>query len=543
MSNGWLFLPPTRPRSPEVGARSPRIARTGRSWEVGALLTLAGCWGLGERGSGPALRGSSDTANAPTGGAVLLGSSSRLPLVLAEDAPPARVGALFDGAALPRVTPSDSWKALCARRTEDPASVRLCAAPQPRSLTELTEILGLGFHAAVGNGELGNPAFALLSHSTSLTGHLVSPLNPRVFLFSAPHTEGPIGEPGVRDPDMIALAYARGEPLVEVVSRDRRTGELVFLLLRVELTCETELATSAATDGCDSWDLFGPEVETGWRAVSAFADADLENTIFDCNVCHREGGPGTEKRLLMMQQRPPWTHFFRDKEAGALLLDRYFTAHPREERYGTVPGTLVRWSEPALLEGLVEHEGFVAQPTELPTRDLARAEMRRADPHAVTRYAELQVRALSGGLPPVPDARAFFFDPVRADRLAKDYRARAKDPSAPFFEPAELHDGRALVATLRRGAPDASGDELLLAACSRCHNDRLDPSLSRARFDVTALDAMSDAELGLAIERLAADPTATLAMPPPRYFVPTADERAKMRAALVARMDSKPQEP
>jgi cytochrome c553 len=487
-----------------------------------AFSALGGCLGLAERGSGSAPRVSWDTPTVTSAA----DSPALEPPRGVTRAEPAQVGALFDGGALPPLAGEDSWEALCARGQEDPASLRLCAAPRPRSLAELTETLGLGFHAAVGNGELGNPAFALLSHSTSLTGHLVSPLNPRVFLFSAPHTEGPIAGPGVRDPDMIALATSRGEPLVEVVSRDRRTGELVFLLLRFELACEA--TPSPGETPCDAWDLFGAGVEEGWRSVSIFSDADLENTVFDCNVCHREGGPRTEKRLLMMQQRPPWTHFFRDKEAGALLLDRYFTAHPREERYGTIP------------EGLVEHEGFLVQPAELPTRDLARAEMRRSDPHEVRRYRELQALARAGDLPPIPDARAVFFDTVRADRLAKDYRARAKDPRAPVLEPAELHDARALVATRRRGAPDASGDELLLAACARCHNDRLDPNLSRARFDATALDAMPDAELALAVERLAEEPTSALVMPPPRFFVPTAEERVKMRDALLARMNRRP---
>jgi hypothetical protein len=54
---------------------------------------------------------------------------------------------------------------------------------------------------------------------------------------------------------------------------------------------------------------------------------------------------------------------------------------------------------------------------------------------------------------------------------------------------------------------------LSVQACEACHNALLDPSLSRARFDID-VTRMSRAELDLAIERLSLPEDDPLAMPP-----------------------------
>jgi hypothetical protein len=61
--------------------------------------------------------------------------------------------------------------------------------------------------------------------------------------------------------------------------------------------------------------------------------------------------------------------------------------------------------------------------------------------------------------------------------------------------------------------PDASPADALIQACASCHNDVLDQSLSRARFniDVSRLDR---AALDLAVERIELAPGAVGAMPP-----------------------------
>jgi cytochrome c553 len=61
--------------------------------------------------------------------------------------------------------------------------------------------------------------------------------------------------------------------------------------------------------------------------------------------------------------------------------------------------------------------------------------------------------------------------------------------------------------------PNAAPVQALITACCQCHNDVLDQSLSRARFNV-ALSRMSRDELELAIERIQRMPNELGVMPP-----------------------------
>jgi mono/diheme cytochrome c family protein len=431
-----------------------------------------------------------------------------------------------DQAALPAGSSEQTRSALCQRGYDDPVSQALCAAAPPQSFAELLQLLGLDFRALVGNGELGNPAFALLSHSTSLSGQLVSPINPRVFLFRAPASEGPIQGPARPADELVVLAFSRGEPFVELATRDRTTRALRFLLLRFFPRCEQ-------LGACNSWELFGPSVESDWSSVSLYADDDLENTVFDCNVCHRDGGPNAEKRLLMIQKTAPWTHFFRDKEAGKGLLDSYFEAHPASETYGGIPGRLIRWSEPALMQGLVEHEGGLVQPAELPTVALARMEMASKQPAAVPAFESLQQRALHGDLFPLPHPTAVFTDPRRQAEVASAYKAlMGGDRARTLPDLSELHSESALRSTQRRPSANASGEQILIEACARCHNARLDQTVSRANFDPSRLGELSSTQLEAIEERLLLPPSSPLSMPPRRFAQLGADEVQLVRDAL-----------
>ena len=68
-----------------------------------------------------------------------------------------------------------------------------------------------------------------------------------------------------------------------------------------------------------------------------------------------------------------------------------------------------------------------------------------------------------------------------------------------------------------------------MQACGSCHNDVLDQTLTRARFNI-ALHRMSRAQLDRAIERIERAPAAAGVMPPPeaRQLDPAA------RMALIA---------
>jgi hypothetical protein len=62
--------------------------------------------------------------------------------------------------------------------------------------------------------------------------------------------------------------------------------------------------------------------------------------------------------------------------------------------------------------------------------------------------------------------------------------------------------------------PEATPVEALIQACGACHNDVLDQSISRARFNID-VSRMDDSELELAIERVQRAPHEAGVMPPP----------------------------
>jgi hypothetical protein len=90
----------------------------------------------------------------------------------------------------------------------------------------------------------------------------------------------------------------------------------------------------------------------------------------------------------------------------------------------------------------------------------------------------------------------------------------------------------ALPAMSIRPKPGLDGRGILVHMCSQCHNSRLDQTLSRARFNVMTLDAMSREERDTAITRLQLADDDPLKMPPPRFRVLSPDELALVIAEL-----------
>jgi hypothetical protein len=87
-------------------------------------------------------------------------------------------------------TGADQLAVLCKRGNQDKVSKAVCApGAKFTSLQQFQQLIGLSFpktDAAALNGDGGNAAFALLSHSTSLVTRTVSAANPRAFVMSAP---------------------------------------------------------------------------------------------------------------------------------------------------------------------------------------------------------------------------------------------------------------------------------------------------------------------------------------------------------------------
>jgi hypothetical protein len=80
----------------------------------------------------------------------------------------------------------------------------------------------------------------------------------------------------------------------------------------------------------------------------------------------------------------------------------------------------------------------------------------------------------------------------------------------------------------------ATGREILVQMCAQCHNPKLDQSLSRAKFDVTKLDTMSQADKQLAIARMRL-PRSEIGHMPPAFMRSIPPEQLDLAVAELSR--------
>lgn len=442
---------------------------------------------------------------------------------------------------------------LCQRGHADRLAQIFCADPPPviESLADLQRAIGLAYQKpglperdnVTGNGREGNPAFVFLGHTTSLTARLTSPINPRAIVFTPPaHTARSANlapHQFVRDPHFVAMAFTRGEQIVELVDRDPKTGDLRFFVLRFEQACNDRPA------GCASHELFGPGVERDWTRVTVYDDGDLENTPADCNVCHQLNGHGTPRTLLMQAIQTPWTHFFRrNRDGGRWNLHLYQGAHDADESYGGIPGSEIAYSDPALLEGLVENEGFMKQPITLHAEAIIQEIADKGLEDQPVRSLAWQLefkRALRGESPGVAYPVVDLFDADRLRRASKAYRAvlagRAPPAKAPYL--GDLHRDEVLFRVGLAAKPEASAREILAGVCRRCHNRTRNPHLTRARFDVDAIDRLSVPVLRRAYARLTLPIDSPQRMPPARFGRLSDAEIARVQAELARLIEAR----
>ncbi len=67
-----------------------------------------------------------------------------------------------------------------------------------------------------------------------------------------------------------------------------------------------------------------------------------------------------------------------------------------------------------------------------------------------------------------------------------------------------------------RPKPGLDGRGILTQMCGQCHNAKIDPALSKARFDVSKLDSLEPSIKKMAIARMQLDPKDVRHMPPAR---------------------------
>jgi len=411
----------------------------------------------------------------------------------------------------------------CERPAAGQDQVRdlFCASKRPeiRSLQELQVALSL-VPATASTDSTNYPL--LLGHSTALFGHFVSPLNPRAIVLGAD----------------VAIAFQRGTQHVELISGTQDLSQAHFYLLSFEQACASQ------PGGCVPGDLYTPRVERDWTSVAIHDDEQLKNTPADCRQCHQRGTD--TPRLLMREIGRPWTHFFDAPPAqvspqpgvrGSDLLQDYLLAKG-DEQYAGIAGSTYQPSFAFILE----QQAGIAQPLVFDAPTIERERYPRqsdrsfpASPLPSPTWNEAYEAFKRGEQLALPYVEPRVSDPAKSAQLTAAYQrfrkgelaAEALPDMADIF-PDDRHT-RALIGL--QTEPDATPAEALIQACGGCHNDQLDQTLSRARFNID-LSRMSRAQLDLAIARIELPQTAVGAMPPSQFRQLDPDVRTRLLAFL-----------
>jgi hypothetical protein len=414
----------------------------------------------------------------------------------------------------------DQLQSLCGRHKEDRVSDLFCKGDPPE-ITSLMELLSaLGIYSLTGNGNsaYAGEGFALTGHSTSLSTRSVSSINPRFIYMNAPTDN----DPG----KFITFSFTRGEQFAEFVVRNRTTSELTFYLASFKQECND------SDQGCTPGDLLTPAVESDWRSLDMYVEDDLFNTPLDCMVCHQTEGPGTTKILRMQEFEPPWNHWLYNlTDGGHSLIDDYRAAKGDEAFVG-IAGDGVLQSNPGLLSSSLYFQGSGTQPNVFVSAQIEREVRESAAalggnqptdnsvPGESPTWNAIYERAKRGEAISVPyhDVKVTDRDKLEMMTQAyKDFReGRLAKEELPDIRDVYPDDPMLLANMGFTTEPGVEGRDLLVQACSQCHNDRLDQTLSRARFNVS-LKGISQDERDLAASRIMLAPDDPSVMPPARF--------------------------
>src|SRR5262249_57935922 len=84
------------------------------------------------------------------------------------------------------VLPPSDLNTVCTTN-HDPVAAALCKNPTITSVTDLQKVIGLPFLPGLTvSAHSGNPGYAVLTHSTSLSTRYVTAANPRAVFFKSP---------------------------------------------------------------------------------------------------------------------------------------------------------------------------------------------------------------------------------------------------------------------------------------------------------------------------------------------------------------------
>ncbi len=398
--------------------------------------------------------------------------------------------------------------------------------PTPHGLADLLTQLGIGFTDRNGaNGEGGNPAFAILAHSSALTARKVTTLTPTAFVFTPPPADGsaPTGQ-------YAFLAFDPGEQFVETAVLDPTVNTVNFYVIFFDQAC------NSAPSGCTNADLLTQNLITGWSNVRVFEmTTSLGNTILDCHVCHQPNN-SANPFLRMQEIEAPFTHWMSaSTEGGRALLADFHAAYGTTQDYGPIPAAMIDKSDPSKLAAFVKQAGFV-QPNEFQSAAIE-AQVASAAPGQPTvnvpsgwsaTWQGLYDQAAAGDFIATPYHDVKVTDPFKLASATAAYKAWVGGTTStlPDLRDVFLDEGlRDMGFAPKLGL---NGRELLQQMCQQCHNSNLDMTISREKFLVDQLDQMSRVEKDVAITRLGLDPSTRLRMPPPLYRTLTDYEREQL---------------
>ncbi len=353
---------------------------------------------------------------------------------------------------------------------------------------------------------------AFMGHSTSLAARVVSPINPRVIV--------DIADPA-HTADRSFYAFQRGEQRVEMAAWSRTGSRLDFYLLEFTQAC------NSAPGGCSPGDLYTPAIETNWTGVVLQDDEDIKNTPLDCRQCHQRGREAPV--LLMRELQSPWVHFFEGPpsaaaylpllaQSGGMALELAYEGAKGDEPYANFVVQAIQSSSGSGLQAAVDAD----QPLVFDSLNIMAERFPYSAPagsppqRSKTWDREYETFKLGEHL-----ALPYFApDPTDPDKLAAlttaygSYRAGALT-AAELPDLADIFpdDPQVRAEIGLQTEPHASPAEALVQACCPCHNDVLDQTISRARFNV-ALSGLDAAELGAAVDRLGRSADDPAAMPP-----------------------------
>ena len=386
-------------------------------------------------------------------------------------------------------TREETVERLCAKGRRDGFATALCGSEKPPAIADLRGLLQL-------TGLDQNRAFALTGNSTSLVARSVSAINPRIIVF--PRVDSELQRPG----DMTAVGFVRGEQFVELTSRDVATGDLNFYLLSFEQQC------SYQPEGCDLAGLLTEELEQSWTAYSVYDHEDLQGTTFDCLSCHQPKGHGTPRILRMQELVSPWMHWFPQRFVQQTDSDRVLTAqfaatHQHDSQYGGIPVPVIvnalDEGSGAQLESLLRAEGFAEQPNAFDGQ-IAKETSAGSSPTWQARFdAHVRGEAIA-----VPYPLADVTDAAKREAASKSYLAVVQK-LAPRETLLDIRDVFSADAAPKLSfIPNAGtdGKAVLLQMCSRCHDGRGNPALTKNHFNVLKLAEMTRATKDLAIARI-----------------------------------------